>query len=91
MLTSDLVVAGLNGYVVYPTQQLSSGLAPLSLISNITSNAKTVCVKPGQFLLDSDPSLIKDMLVSASDAWASARHVAYSIELLLRITMPFVL
>jgi hypothetical protein len=68
MLNPDPFVAGLNGYVVYPTQQLNSGLAPLSLIGNITGNARTICIKPGQYLLDSDASLIKDMLVSIIDA-----------------------
>ncbi len=68
--------AGLNGYVEYPTQQLNSGLAPLSELSAVAPGSRTVCLKPGQFLDGANPALIKDQLVRV--ARCAARRAAGS-------------
>lgn len=43
------MAAGLWGFVEYPTQQLTSGLAPIGDITNST-NIATNCIKPGAAL-----------------------------------------
>jgi hypothetical protein len=55
-------VAGLAGYVEYPTQELVSGLMPLDTVQNLTS-LSTSCIKPGQGLYNTTSTSIRDHMV----------------------------
>jgi hypothetical protein len=56
--------AGLAGYVEYPTQELVSGLMPLSDMGNMTT-LTTKCIKPGQSVFSSI-NTVRDSMVSSS-------------------------
>jgi hypothetical protein len=55
-------ITGLAGYVEYPTQELVSGLYPLSEVPNMAA-LTTKCIKPGQGLYNST-STVRDSMVS---------------------------
>lgn len=74
-MPAALPATGLAGFVQYPTQQLVSGLAPLSQINSI-SNMTTVCIKPGQALPDfTGEKLIRDQQASFEGPCGAGFHL----------------
>jgi hypothetical protein len=61
------LIAGLAGYVEYPTQELVSGLYPLSEVPNM-STLSTNCIKPGQGSYNSTTT-VRDNMVSSPGSW----------------------
>lgn len=59
--------AGLAGYVEYPTQELVSGLLPLTDIASMASNLSTICVKPGQGLFNTTMTVRDSMVRRANE------------------------
>jgi len=61
---SCMVDAGLAGYVEYPTQELVSGLLPLTDMAGL-STLSTSCIKPGQGLPGFNSTTpVRDSMVS---------------------------
>lgn len=72
------VAAGLSGYVVYSTQELKSGLLPISYLSDLSADfqvegaepprsyplPQTKCIRPGMSQPGFNMSIINDETVS---------------------------
>lgn len=84
---SICVLAGLFGYVVYPTQELTSGVRDISLLQN-RSVIPDFCIKP--LTNSTTPSAqIPDMQVSMAFVHVKFNcYVAHALRQAMRLVLP---